>query len=203
MDLTTFAADVRAWIAFNSARLAVSLGLIAGYFILNWLIARIARAAAHDKSRQGAAYKASRAVRLVTAFFGLMVLLVVWGIDFGAVSIFATTTVTLLGVALFASWSLLSNVTAYFVLLFHRTFTRGTYVRIIDADNYVEGYVSDLSLFSMELRTESGEIIVYPNNLLISRVALINPDRRQASMGKIVNPPEPPPAKPVVREQGE
>jgi hypothetical protein len=65
-----------------------------------------------------------------------------WGIEFDSVFLFASTTLTLLGVALFASWSLLSNVAAYFVILLHPSFRRGTFVRVIDFDNYAEGYIS-------------------------------------------------------------
>jgi small-conductance mechanosensitive channel len=101
------------------------------------------------------------------------------------VFVFASTTLTLLGVALFASWSLLSNVTAYFVILLNPSFRRGTFVRIIDVDNYSEGYISELSLFSTKLVTESREVIIYPNNLLLGRPTLINPRDRLHGIGKL------------------
>jgi len=101
------------------------------------------------------------------------------------VLVIAGTTLTLLGVALFASWSLLSNVTAYFVLMLHPAFRRGTFIRIIDADNYVEGYVADLNLFSARLITENREVALYPNNLILGRPCLINPRDRLGGVGKL------------------
>ncbi|MEM1188223.1 MAG: hypothetical protein AAGI72_06840 [Pseudomonadota bacterium] len=67
--------------------------------------------------------------------------------EIASLLVFAGTALTLLGVALFASWSLLSNVTAYFVLVLHPTFSRGTFIRILDADNYAEGYIAELGFF--------------------------------------------------------
>ena len=96
-----------------------------------------------------------RVVRIITAFVGLLTLSLVWGIEFGSLLVFVGTTLTLLGVALFANWSILSNVTAHFVILIHPTFRRGTFVRVIDIDNYVEGYIADLTLFNVRLITES------------------------------------------------
>jgi len=106
-------------------------------------------------------------------------------VEITSLLVFAGTALTLLGVALFASWSLLSNITAYFILLLHPTFRRGTFVRIIDADNYVEGYIADLGLFNMRLITESREAIVYPNNLVLGRPCLVNPRDRLDGVGKL------------------
>ena len=57
----------------------------------------------------------------------------------------------------------------------------------IDVDNYAEGYISELSLFNTKLLTESREIIIYPNNLLLGRPALINPRDRLYGVGKLPN----------------
>lgn len=188
MQDTSLYASATAWVWLQATTLIITGTVVVLYLLLNWLIARLAKGADSSRSRQGASLKVIRAARLVTGFFAVLTLMVVWGIDFGAVALFATTTVTLLGVALFASWSLLSNITAYFVLLFHASYSRGTFIRILETDNYVEGYVSDLSLFSLELITENKETIIYPNNLLLGRVVLVNPENRLHSVGKIVNP---------------
>ncbi|MFK8029836.1 MAG: mechanosensitive ion channel domain-containing protein [Gammaproteobacteria bacterium] len=188
MNAESLNTTVLEWLSQNVATLFVSGAVILAYFLLNWLIARLANQADSRSSRKDAAQKVISAARLVTTFFTALALMVVWGIDFGSVVLFATTSITLLGVALFASWSLLSNVTAYFVLLFHPQYSRGTFIRIVDADNYVEGSVADLSVFSLKLITEENETIIYPNNLLLGRVVVVNPENRLNTFGKIVNP---------------
>lgn len=189
MDFTEMKTGLLVWIDQNSIQLIVTAVGIFLYILLDRIGApRVKKGADRREFESGAASRILRVVRTVFALFGALFLLVVWGVDPSAVLIVATTTITLLGVALFASWSLLSNVTAYFVLLWHPTFTRGTFIRVIDGDNYVQGYISDLSLFSVELITEDKEVIIYPNNLLLGRVALINPEVRSGAAGKLSIP---------------
>ena len=76
----------------------------------------------------------------------------------------------------------------------HPSFRRGTFVRVIDIDNYAEGYISELTVFNTVLLTENREVIVYPNNLLLGRPALINPRDRLNGVGKL------PPTKSVPTE---
>lgn len=135
--------------------------------------------------KEGSATKAINLVRLISSTVGVLILSAIWGIDLGVILIFASTTLTILGVAFFASWSLLSHVTAYVILLLHPSFRRGTFIRVIDADNYAEGYISELTMFNMKLVTENREIIVYPNNLLLGRPSIINPRDRLDGVGKL------------------
>lgn len=188
MELTNLKSELFDWFARSETPLILTATVLVVYVLLNMLLARLVKGTERRKARKDAVLKVTRTLRLVTGFFSLLIIMVVWGIEFSSVTIFASTTVTLLGVALFASWSLLSNITAYFVLLFHPSFTRGTFVRIIEADNYVEGYVADLALFSLELITENKATIVYPNNMLLSRVVLVDPPDRLNGVGKVVNP---------------
>ncbi|MBT0585310.1 mechanosensitive ion channel domain-containing protein [Alteromonas oceanisediminis] len=128
--------------------------------------------------------KANHITRVIAGIVFFALLLIVWGIDFSGLLLISTSLLTLTGVALFASWSLLSNVTSYFVLLFQPSFRRGNYVRIVDGDNYIEGYIAEVNLFNAKLITDEREIIVYPNNLILTRPSIINPRARFASIGK-------------------
>ena len=101
--------------------------------------------------------------------------------------ILSTSILTLTGVALFASWSLLSNVTSYFILLFHNAFRRGNFVRIVDGDNYMEGYIADVNLFNTRIVTEDRETVIYPNNLVLTRPCIINPRNRWKVIGKVTD----------------
>ena len=55
---------------------------------------------------------------------------------------------------------------------------------MIDADNYVEGYISEINLFNTKLITDDREIILFPNNLLIARPIIINPKVKYNTIGK-------------------
>ena len=174
------------WLISNSTQLVITALIVAVYIILDrFSTPKLVKGADEGQFKEGGATKAVRIARVITGIVGLLVIVLVWGIEFNSVLIFATTTITLLGVAFFASWSLLSNVTAHFVLLLQPSFKHGVFIRIIEADNYTEGYISELNLFNTTLITENEEMIVYPNNLLLGRQALINPRDRLHGVGKL------------------
>ncbi|KZN68800.1 mechanosensitive ion channel domain-containing protein [Pseudoalteromonas luteoviolacea] len=134
--------------------------------------------------------KAYLTVRWLSGIVFTAVLLVVWGVDISGMLLMSTSILAVTGVALFANWSVLSNITAYFVLLFHSAYRRGNFVRILDGDNYIEGYISDIGVFNTQFITEDRDIIIYPNNLLLGRPTQINPRNRFHSVGKIPKPDE-------------
>jgi small-conductance mechanosensitive channel len=137
------------------------------------------------------ALRAYHMIRIVVGILTFAVILIAWGIDFSGLLVISTSIITLTGVAFFASWSLLSNVTAYFLILSQASFRRGNFMRVLDADNYVEGFISEINLFSTKLITDDREIIVYPNNLILTRPTIINPRARWKSVGKFTDRPEP------------
>ena len=186
MQPATVIESLAAWGQQHTLQLLVTLSIIIVYVVVDRLSApRIAKGADEGGFKEVAGNRAIRIARTMTGLVGLLVLGLVWGIEFGSVLLFAGTALTLLGVALFASWSVLSNVTAYFILLLRPTFSRGTFIRIIDVDNYAEGYITDVTPFSVTLITENREIIVYPNNLVLGRPTLINPRDRLNGVGKL------------------
>lgn len=115
----------------------------------------------------------------------MVVLSIVWGVDIRGLLVLASSIIAVAGVALFASWSLISNVTAFFILLGQKDFAEGSKVRIIDGNNALEGDISEIHLFNTVLTTSEQERIIYPNNLIISRPVVI----------VSVAPPQPQPRK--------
>lgn len=174
-----------AWSSTYSVNLTWSLGVLALYLILTRLaLPRIEQGVDKSNLKTEATQKAYHTVRLITATITIAILLIVWGVDFSGLLVLSTSLITLTGVALFASWSLLSNITSYFVLLFHNSFRRGNFVRVIDIDNYIEGYISEVNLFNTKLITEDREVVIFPNNLLLTRPTIINPRNKWQVIGK-------------------
>ena len=174
------------WVAINATSIGITIAIVVAYLVLDrFSTPKLEEGADQGGFKEGSATHAIRIARMFAGFIGFLVMALTLGIEYDSVFLFASTTLTLLGVALFASWSLLSNVTAYFVILLHPSFRRGTFVRVIDFDNYAEGYISELSLFNTKLVTESREVIIYPNNLLLGRPALINHRDRLYGVGKL------------------
>ena len=186
MNLAQTGTALTDWIFLCWPQLATTLLVFVIYWILDRLgTPRLIEGADEGGFKEGSAKQAVRVARGFFVVFGALAIAMVWGIDFHAVFIVASTLITLLGVALFASWSLLSNVTAYFVLLLQPSFKRGNFIRIIDVDNYTEGYIAELTPLHTRLVTENREVVVYPNNLLLGRPTVINPRNRFEGVGKL------------------
>ena len=103
----------------------------------------------------------------------VVVLSIIWGIDIKGLLVLASSMIAVVGVALFAAWSLLSNITAFFILLGQSAFAQGRTVKIVDGSNAIEGTIEEVNLFSTTLRTKEGESVVYPNNLIVSRPVFV------------------------------
>ena len=104
---------------------------------------------------------------LVLVFLTLIA--IVWELSFKGLSIYFASFFTIVGVAFFASWSILSNVTAYAIIFFYFPFKIGSKICIIDGDNSVEGKVVDITFFFLRIKTASGEKVTYPNNIAIQK----------------------------------
>ena len=139
-----------------------------------------------SKLKSNSAIKGLFAARVIVATVSLALLLLAWGIDFSGLLVLSTSILTVTGVALFASWSLISNITAYFILLTNVAYRRGNYVRILDGDNFIEGVIADVGPFSTRLLTAERETLMYPNNLILTRPVLLNPKEKWGAMGKVV-----------------
>lgn len=99
----------------------------------------------------------------------LMALSIIWNIQFGGIMIFASSIFAVIGVALFAQWSILSNLTASIIIFFTFPARVGDKIKIVDGDNSVIGEIKEISLFQIEIIDEEHNIILYPNNLFIQK----------------------------------
>ncbi|HSG30815.1 MAG TPA: mechanosensitive ion channel domain-containing protein [Thermodesulfobacteriota bacterium] len=102
----------------------------------------------------------------VTVYFSILIL--IWGISIEGLEFYITSFFAVAGIALFASWSVLSNITSAVILFFEYPIKAGTNIKIQDGDNTIEGEVLNLSLFNIEIKTRSG-VVFYPNNLAIQK----------------------------------
>ena len=96
-------------------------------------------------------------------------IIIIWGVDPKNVFTTISAVLTVIGVALFAQWSVLSNITSGMIILFSFPFKIGDTIRIHDKDFPIEAEIEDIQAFYTLLRTPEGEQISYPNNLLLQK----------------------------------
>ncbi|WP_428776134.1 mechanosensitive ion channel domain-containing protein [Vibrio sp.] len=106
-------------------------------------------------------------------------------IGYGDISLFLSSIFAVLGVALFAQWSILSNVTASFLIFFVFPYRVGDRVRVLDKDDDIEGEMIDITMFHVIIRHNNGNIITYPNNLILQKgVVKITPEKKRSKPAK-------------------
>jgi small-conductance mechanosensitive channel len=113
---------------------------------------------------------------LLFAILFLVFLSVIWGFNIEGLPVYLASFFGIVGIAFFASWSLLSNITASLILFFNYSFRIYDKIKIVDGDNSIVGVVKDMSMFSLELETEEGLKVNIPNNLVIQKSVIILED---------------------------
>ncbi|MBK8853894.1 MAG: mechanosensitive ion channel [Saprospiraceae bacterium] len=111
-------------------------------------------------------------VRVIHLFIliGVMVIIAgIWGLEQNEIAAFASTLLTALGIAFFASWSLLSNITSSIILFFNHPMKSGDTLRVMDKDYPVEGEIIDLTYFFVHVRLKSGEVVTIPNSMILQK----------------------------------
>lgn len=108
-------------------------------------------------------------IHLLINILVIICLIVIWGVE--TKDIFATVAsiATVIGVAMFAQWSILSNITSGMILFFSFPFRIGDTIKIHDKDFPIEAEIEDISAFHVNLKTKDGERIIFPNNLLLQK----------------------------------
>lgn len=112
----------------------------------------------------------NQVISVVLNIIFIFVFAIIWGVQpqnlfIGLSSIFA-----IIGVAFFAQWSILSNITAGVIMFFSAPFRIGDRVRIIDKDLNIEAVIENIHTFYTHIRTDEDELIVFPNNLFLQKV---------------------------------
>lgn len=105
---------------------------------------------------------------MLNILFGICIV-IVWGVDPHNLLVALSSIFAVIGVAMFAQWSLLSNITAGIIIFFTSTFRVGDHIRILDKDMPVDAIVEDILSFHTLLRTLDGEVISYPNFLFFQK----------------------------------
>jgi small-conductance mechanosensitive channel len=104
-------------------------------------------------------------------FLGAVILLGgVWNIDQTQLMVFITSMLTVMGIAFFAQWSILSNITSSLILFFNHPLRIGDSIEVIDKELSITGKLEDISFFFMHIRTEQGDLVTIPNNLVLQKI---------------------------------
>jgi small-conductance mechanosensitive channel len=120
-------------------------------------------------------------VRPILKFINLFILITliiviigIWGVEQAKLLTFITSVLAVVGIALFAQWSILSNISSALIIFISHPVKLGESISIIDKDFDIKGQVSDIGLFYVILKTDTNEKIMIPNNVFLQKATKIN-----------------------------
>lgn len=148
------------------------IGLLIAYVVVSSLVTRMIERVGQSKSVH--VYRInyiSKTLNIALALLFLIVIFLVMGIEYSQISLFLSSALAVIGVALFAQWSMLSNVTASLIIFFAFPYRVGDAIRVIDKDDDITGVIEEISLFHVMIR-RSEDLITYPNNLIIQKAVI-------------------------------
>jgi len=125
-------------------------------------------------------------INIALTIIAIVALTFVWSVDYQDLGVMLSSVFAVIGVALFAQWSILSNITAGVIIFFSFPFKIGNTIRILDKelldpdnsdlDKFV---IEDIRAFHLHLRRSNGEILTYPNNLVLQKGVILISTYRQ------------------------
>lgn len=154
--------------------LIVFIIFLALRFIIQTIVRKIGRKSSINDAR----------INLINRYVTVILLLVVLLIEaiiFGAepedLSLVFSSVFAVIGIALFAIWSILSNITSGVIMFFSFPYKVGDKIQIHDKDFPIEAIIEDIRAFQLHLRMDNGDLVTYPNNLILQKaVTLVKKD---------------------------
>ncbi|MBK6989541.1 MAG: mechanosensitive ion channel [Bacteroidetes bacterium] len=146
--------------------LVILIFYVVAFFITKTIINNVLKNTQLQRARRKIIIKV---IHLFTSITVVVLLAGVWGLKQNEIAVFASTILTALGIAFFAQWSLLSNITSSVILFFNHPLKLGDTIKILDKDYPFEGEVTELTYFYIHLKTANGEIITIPNSLILQK----------------------------------
>lgn len=108
-------------------------------------------------------------VYILINILAIIFLIIIWGVEKSDLLVTISSVATIIGVAMFAQWSILSNITSGIILFFFFPFKIGDIIKIHDKDFPIQAEIEDINAFHILLKTIDGELITFPNNILLQK----------------------------------
>ena len=113
-----------------------------------------------------------RCFNVALLFLTASIFAIITGIGYGDVSLFLSSIFAVLGVAFIAQWSILSNITASFLIFFVFPYRVGDRIKVVDKDEDISGEIQEISMFHVLIKHDNGNLITYPNNQILQKAVL-------------------------------
>ncbi|MDO3385276.1 mechanosensitive ion channel [Gilvimarinus sp. SDUM040013] len=154
-------------------KLLMVVGCILLFLLLSQVVDRIVRELANK--RNVSAYRVGYLTKITyfaMLFCTIAVVCLVLGLGYGDVALFLSSVFAVVGIALFAQWSILSNITASVIIFFGFPYRVGDRIRVLDPDATFTGVIQEITMFHVIVTLDEGDTVTYPNSLMLQRAVL-------------------------------
>lgn len=114
-----------------------------------------------------------RVIYILINFTSVIALTIIWGVQPQHMLVAMSSIFAVIGVAMFAQWSMLSNITAGIIIFFTTPFRIGDEIKILDKDTPIVATIEDILTFHTHLRTSEGELVIVPNSLFLQKIVSV------------------------------
>ena len=143
-------------------------------FILHAALRKIGRKSGINDARINLI---NRYTTVTLVLIALLVEAFIFGAEPKDLSLVFSSVFAVIGIALFAIWSILSNITSGVIMFFSFPYKVGDKIKIHDKDFPIEAIIEDIRAFQLHLRQDNGDLVTYPNNLILQKaVTLVEKD---------------------------
>ena len=111
----------------------------------------------------------NRIITFILYSTAIVIIAFIWGVDEKQLLVYISSFLTILGIAFFAQWSILSNITAGLILYINYPVKIGDSITVLEKDNNVSGEIRDIGAFFITLKTKEGELITMPNAMILQK----------------------------------
>ena len=152
----------------------VLLFLFVVRIIANTLVRKIGRKSGINDAR---IKLICRYVSVTLFLIALLIEAFVFGAQLRELTLLFSSIFAVIGIGLFAIWSILSNITSGIIMFFNFPYKVGDKIEIHDKDFPIQAIIEDIRAFQLHLRLDNGDLVTYPNNLMLQKaVTLIEKD---------------------------
>ncbi|QFZ53622.1 mechanosensitive ion channel family protein [Oceanihabitans sp. IOP_32] len=142
--------------------------------ITNFTIAKVARKNGINEARIRLVF---RYVSVTLVLIAIVIVTYIFGAKFKDLALIFSSVFAVIGIGLFAVWSILSNVTSGVIMFFNFPYKVGDKIKIHDVDFPITAIIEDIRAFHLHLRLDNGNLVTYPNNLMLQKaVTLVKKD---------------------------
>ncbi|MBQ0760984.1 MAG: mechanosensitive ion channel family protein [Gammaproteobacteria bacterium] len=142
-------------------------------FYLNRIVTSILLKFA-DKNRMSALRLGyvQKAINIGFLLLGFILVCFLFGLGYQQVFIFLSSFLAVLGIALVAQWSILSNITAGVIIFFAFPYRIGDRIKVVDKDDDISGRIVEIALFHVLIRRADGSTVTYPNSIILQKAVI-------------------------------